>query len=288
MRSHCWLKVLIAILVWPTFSHAENLAKVIKKAVERSTLDQPGTKPFHLKATLAPSFQRDINSGRTGTVEVWWASPTQWKRELQTPGFQRVEIVDGDRHWEKNDGDFFPEWLREIALELVKPIPALAEVLEHAKTAERVQMGPTTDLNWITDTGTAEVHNIRRSWVTVQNNTGLLFFGGGFGWDGGFKDYANFHGRMLARTVTSGGIEVTAKITILEDLEDPAGLFDATVKGGDPQPLQTVLIDETGLRKNLLPMDPISGHRFRTARFREISQPRSLSTATARSGNSAS
>ncbi|MGA9471985.1 MAG: hypothetical protein WBV36_05950 [Terriglobales bacterium] len=253
------MRVLVAIMVWPAFSHAENLEKEIKKAVERSTLDQPSTKPFHLKATLAPSFERDRDSGRTGEVEIWWASPSKWKRELKTPGFHRVEIVDGDRRWEKNDGDFFPEWLREVALELVKPIPALDEVLEHAKTAERVQMGPTTNLNWITDTGTAEVHNIRRSWVAVQNNTSLLLYGGGFGWSGGFEDYASFHGRMVARTVTSGGTEVTAKVTVLEDLGDAsAGLFDAVVQGGDPQPLQTVLIDETTLRKNLLPMDPIS------------------------------
>lgn len=259
MRRQCWARVLIAIMVWPAFSHAENLEKVIKKAVERSTLDQPGTKPFHLRATLAPSFVRNKDSGRTGEIEIWWASPTKWKRELQTPAFHRVEIVDGDRHWEKNDGDFFPEWLREIALELVKPIPALDEVLEHARSAERVQMGPMTNLNWITDTGTAEVHNIRRSWVAVQNNTGLLLYGGGNGWDGGFKDFASFHGRMVARTVTSGGIEVTAKVTILEDLGDAsAGLFDTSAQGGDPQRLQTELIDETTLRKNLLPTDPIS------------------------------
>lgn len=206
MYRQWWMRVLVAIMVWPAFSHAENLEKEIKKAVERSTLDQPSTKPFHLKATLAPSFERDRDSGRTGEVEIWWASPSKWKRELKTPGFHRVEIVDGDRRWEKNDGDFFPEWLREVALELVKPIPALDEVLEHAKTAERVQMGPTTNLNWITDTGTAEVHNIRRSWVAVQNNTSLLLYGGGFGWSGGFEDYASFHGRMVARTVTSGGL----------------------------------------------------------------------------------
>ena len=259
MHRQCWIGVLIAIIVWPAFSHAENLEKEIKKAVERSTLDQPGTKPFHLKATLAPSFERDKDSGRTGEVEIWWASPTKWKRELQSPSFHRVEIVDGDRRWEKSDGDFFPEWLREIALELVKPIPALDEVLEHARTAERVQMGPMTNLNWITDTGTAEVHNIRRSWVAVQNSTGLLLYGGGYGWDGGFKDYASFHGRMVARTVTSGSPEVTAKITTLEEFGDtPAGFFDATSKGGDPQSLQTVLIDEIALRKNLLPMEPIS------------------------------
>lgn len=60
-----------AMTVWPALGHAENLAKEVKKAVERSTLDQPGTKAFHLRATVAPSFERDKESGRTGEVEIW-------------------------------------------------------------------------------------------------------------------------------------------------------------------------------------------------------------------------
>jgi hypothetical protein len=51
-------------------------SKEVKKAVERSTLDRPGTKPFHLKAVLSPRFDRDKASGLTGKVEIWWASPT--------------------------------------------------------------------------------------------------------------------------------------------------------------------------------------------------------------------
>jgi len=45
----------------------------------------------------------------------------------------------------------------------------------------------------------------------------------------------------------------------LEDLAEVApGFFDSEVKGGDPQPLHTLLLDETTLRKNLLPMEPIA------------------------------
>jgi hypothetical protein len=36
-------------------SHAEDMAHMVKKAVERSTLNQPGTKPFHLKASSPPA-----------------------------------------------------------------------------------------------------------------------------------------------------------------------------------------------------------------------------------------
>ena len=258
MRGQWWITVFAAIAVFPTLGHSENLAKDVKKAVERSTLDQPGTKPFHLRATLAPSFERDKDSGRTGEVEIWWASPTQWKRELRSPEFHQTEIVNGAQDWQKNEGEYLPEWLREIAVELIKPVPPLDEVLERVKEAEVRPMGPMTNINWITTTGTAEVKNILRSSVALQNSMGLLLYAGGFGWGGEFKDYQSFHGRMIARTVNAGSIQVTAKVTMLEDLgEVPPGFFDAAAKGGDPKPLQTVLLDEISLRKNLLPMNAV-------------------------------
>jgi len=74
-------------------SHADDSVKVVKKAAERSTLNQEGTKPFHLKAELAPS--RDRGSNRTGEVEIWWASPTQWKREVRSPEFHQIAILNG-------------------------------------------------------------------------------------------------------------------------------------------------------------------------------------------------
>ena len=258
MRRQWWIAALAAMTVCPTVGHAENLAKEVKKAVERSTLDQPGTKAFHLRALLAPSFERDKESGRTGEVEIWWASPTQWKREVRSPEFHQIEIVDGAHNWQKNEGDYFPQWLQQTAVELIRPVPPLNEVLEQAERAETRRIGPMTNLSWTTPSGTPEVHNILRAWVALQNSTGLLLYAGGLGWGAEFKDYADFHGRMVARTVNVGSPQVTAKITMLEDLGViPACFFDTTGRDGDSQPLQTVLMDETSLRKNLPPIEPV-------------------------------
>jgi hypothetical protein len=245
-----------AALIWPLLAHAENTVGGVKKAIEHVTLDQPGTKPFHLKAVVAPSFARDKDSGRTGEIEIWWQSPTRWRREVRSPEFHQVEIVDGSHDWQKSDGDFFPEWLREIAVELIRPVPPLDQVLEQVKTAEVKPMMDQINIQWITPTGTAEVRNIRRSGVALNANTGELLYAYGFGWGGGFKDYQNFHGRKVARNVSWGSPEVTAKVTTLEDLAVSADFFDAA-KDGDPQPLQTELIDEVSLRKNLLPAEPV-------------------------------
>src|SRR6202162_2970418 len=247
-----------AMTVWPAIGHAENLVKEVKKAVERSTLDQSGTKPFHLRAAVAPSFERDKESGRTGEVEIWWASPAQWKREVRSPGFHQIEIVDGTRNWQKNEGDYFPQWLQQTAVELIKPVPPLDQVLEQAKAADLRRIGPMTNLDWTTPSGTTEVPNILRSWVALHNSTGLLLYAGGLGWGGEFKDYANFHGRMVARTVNVGSPQVTARITLLEDLGAISAGFCDTGKGGDSQGLQTVVTEETSLRKNLLSTGPLS------------------------------
>jgi hypothetical protein len=257
MRKQSWVIVFAALLACSSIGHTENLATDVRKAVERSTLDQPGTNPFHLRAVLAPSFERDKDSGRSGEVEIWWTSPTQWRRELRSPDFHQIEIVDGAHDWQKNEGTYFPEWLRETAVELIKPVPPLDEVLDQVKTAEVRRIGPMTNINWTTATGTAEVKNIVRSYVALHDGTGLLLYAGGFGWGGEFKDYGSFHGRMVARTLNVGSPQVTAKVTTLEDLgKTPAGFFDATSPGGDAHPLQTALLDETSLRKNLLPADP--------------------------------
>lgn len=253
-----------SITLCSIYIYAENPSKEIKKAVERSTLDQPGTKPFHLKASIAPTLERDKDSGRTGAIEIWWQSPTRWRREVYSPEFHQTEIVDGDRDWQKNDGEYFPEWLRQTAIELIKPVPPLDEVLEHAKSAEvhnfENRVNPAysqVNVDWVTNTGTAEVHNISRSYVALRESTGLLFYTGGLGWGGEFKDYARFHDRIVARTVAVGEPQVTAKVTVLEDLAQVApGFFDGTAPGSDPLPLRTVLIDETTLRKNLQPETP--------------------------------
>ncbi len=266
MRCQSSIAAFVVILLSSVAVHSENAVSQIKKAVERSTLDQPGTKPFHLKATLAPSFERDKDAGLTGEVEIWWASPTRWRREVRSPEFHQIEVVDGANDWQKNEGAYFPEWLQQTTTELIRPVPPLEDVLEHAKSAEvRNFVNPVNrsmsqlNIDWVTNTGTAEVHNISGSYVSLQESTGLLLYAGGLGWGGEFKDYSSFHGRMIARTVNVGTPQVTAKVTVLEDLgEVPAGFFDTGAAGADPEPLRTVLLDETTLRKNLLPEESIA------------------------------
>ena len=75
MRQPSWIAI-SALLLFPVCGHAENVSSQVKKAVANiaPSTRLTGTKPFHLKAVLAPSFERDKDSGRTGEVEIWWQS----------------------------------------------------------------------------------------------------------------------------------------------------------------------------------------------------------------------
>ena len=251
--------LLLSCFFWPSPGHAEDVVKRVTKAVELCTLDQVGTHPFHLRAVLAPSFERDKELGRTGEIEIWWESPSQWRREIRSPEFHQIQVIDGGHVWQKNEGDYFPEWLREISDAIVHPVPLSSEVLRQLRSAEIRQLAHNTYLNWTMMSSNGDVQKGMGAGISIADDTGFLFTANGFGWNGWFRNYTAFHGREVAQTVSGGEPEVTAKITTLEDLGlTSTGWFDADANGGDPQPIKTVLLDEASLRKKLLPEQAVS------------------------------
>ena len=259
MRTYRLIALLLVVSGLCVYVEAKDDTEIVRHAVGRSTLNQPGTKPFHLKAELAPSREQDRGSGRTGEVEIWWMSPTQWRREVRSPEFHQIAIVNGSREWQKNEGDYFPEWLRVIATELIEPVPYLDRVLKEVQGADVKRMMGSTYYSWTMTSTDGTVQSGVGASLAINDSTGLLFYGGSLGWGGLFKDYKNFHGRMVAHTVSEGAPEVTAKVITLEDLGAvPPELFDADAKDGDAQPLRTVLLEESSLRKNLVPMEPVA------------------------------
>ncbi len=237
--------------------NSEDLAKRVKKAVAESTLNQPGTKPFHLRAELAPSLARDIGSGRTGTVEIWWESPTEWRREVNCPVFHQVQVVSGGHTWQKNDGDYFPEWLQETAVELIDPLPKLQDALGQIDGADIKYLMGSTYIEWMIPSSNGQSQSWIGATVALTDSTGLLFYDGAFGWGGLFGDYRNFHGRKVPYKVSVGSPEVTAKVVVLEELKETAGLFDTSASGGASPLLQVVLMNELDARQHLEPTDSV-------------------------------
>lgn len=256
-------KVLIAAAALVLFainagsSAAENTADQVKKAVEKSTLDQPGTKPFHLKAEYAPSSGPDKDANHSAEIEIWWQSPTRWRREVRSPEFHQILIVDGANEWQKNDGDYFPDSLRELAEAIVRPVPIPMDVLmKHVKDGEvkTIRLPNRTNgsimqqinVNWEASGGSGDEQENGDGYVALLGDPAMLFYTGGPGWSGEYHDFKDFHGRMIARTVGK------AKIDVLEDLgSTPPGFFDTNAPGGDLRLIDTVILSEADLRKNL-------------------------------------
>lgn len=230
---------------------------IVRKAVERGTLNQPGTKPFHLVAVLAPSRDRDKDLGLTGQVEIWWASPVEYRREVRSPNFHQVLIVNNGQEWQKNDGDYFPEWLREIAEALINPIPNLDDIQDDIQSADVKKVMGSTYFSWTIPSTDGKVQTTIGAGIAIKDASGLLFYGDGEGWGAEFADYQGFHNRMVARTVKAGSPEATATVITLEDLPAAApAFFNAQASGGDSSPIHTVVVRETALRQNEIQSTP--------------------------------
>jgi hypothetical protein len=259
-KTACWSIILLCLAgLHPSRSCAEDLSAQVRKAVEKSTLDQSGTHPFHLMATFAPSRERDKDSGRSGEFELWWQSPAIWRSEVRTQGFRQIAIQNGDKQWQKNDGDYYPEWLRQLTQAIVKPLPLTSEVLaQRVKSAEVRHLGRMTSVKWEPDASFGPQQASGGGQVALMDGTVLLYTSGP-GWGGDYKDLVDFHGRKIAHTIAAGSIEVKAQISVLEDLGDTQpGFFDANAPGGDPNPIRTVLLSDEEMSKDVINAEPIN------------------------------
>ena len=248
--------LLFSLLVFvPLLSRGDNVSRV-RESVKKSTLDQPGSNPFHLKASFAPT--RGTDASRTGEIEIWWQSPDRYRQELRTPDFHQIEIVNGDRVWQKNEGPYRPEWLRELAVALIEPVPHLEDRLKDVADSDVKHLAGSTYYQWSVPSTDGQVTKGIGASIAITDATGLLFYGGGPDWCGLYKDYKKFHGVQVPRIVSCGNPEVTAKITDVEDLKSDDTLFDVAAPDADPHPIKTISLDEGKLRKNLESAPPIT------------------------------
>jgi hypothetical protein len=174
---------------------------------------------------------------------------------LRSPEFRQIAIFDGKDEWQKNDGDYFPEWLLELSNAIVRPMP-----LPEAVFRKRVQSGRVRHLmkqiniDW---EATNEFDNVQANahgYLALSEETGLPNYLGGLGFNGSYHDYRKFHDRSIAHKISSGNAELTATVDVLEDLaQEPEGFFDRKSIHPDDKLINTVVLSEEELRKSLQP-----------------------------------
>ena len=229
------------------FMCGEDVSPQVKKAVERSRLDTVGTTPFHLVANLSPI--RNDEPGVRGRVEIWWASPEHWRREVVANGFEQTRVVDGAKILETNSEDYFPIEALKLIEEVVNPIPPLDRVLRSVREGEVRHILGTTHVDWVTWGSDGTVRKSIGAGLILRKD-GLLDYGGERDWGGEFSSYSGFHGKQIARMLIEGGTR--ADVVKMEDLQD-ADREKLNVTSSTPLPnqIRTVLVAEEALRKQV-------------------------------------
>ena len=246
---------IFAIIVLAKTSRAQEMVPLedaVKQAASRSTLASPQGAPFHLRATI--SDQKAHDPQWDAEVEEWWQSPTIWRREFRSHAFSQTLVVNGPKVQEDDSGQVFPELLRNLTVELVDTVPRLDQLAALHKTVAKPDGSPgQIRASWsIPGTDGTTTKSIAAS-IAISRATGLLMYGGDIDWDVSLHDFADFHGKQIARRLTAqsqGGPQLTAQITQLEDLSAPDSKLFAIHKATPPKKqLRVVVVPELELRK---------------------------------------
>ena len=195
----------------------------LDRALKTSSLTYDG-KPFH--AVVEIGTPGDEYSGR---VEVWWAAPEVYKLQISSPKFSQQKIVNGDKVWERDDGDYYPRWLENFVLAVLDPIPTEKNfrgrggvvVLGDRITRSCLQKddrpgGITDQMTWgdVCFTGSEP-----RLLSVLATNLNI-----------DFEDWKGFGKKKIARKITTdveGYEEVVGRMTTSEELKSPdPAMFD--------------------------------------------------------------
>jgi TonB family protein len=242
VRLFCFLVVLAAVTCRNVLASTDEFQDALAKAARTSTLTVPGAKPFHLKLSAADT--RSNSSEFKAELEVWWAAPDKWRRELKSPIFTQTAVQDGTRYFETNSSDYLPFWLHELIQESVDPIPE-AQLKDLDVDWSKSGCG-----KWETEySKEAEKISVYNSICFNLNGTAREIFAQPLGVT--FADYKSFSGKEVARSLTvwpGGRSEVKAKVTLLESLKLDDSLFAISSDTGFPSRLRFLSVPESALQ----------------------------------------
>jgi alpha-galactosidase len=253
---------LLAKLRAPSQSSLKQLPvdEVLKTALSRSRLAEPGAAPFHLKAITTPA--NDFIPAFTAEIEEYWVSPDKWRRTIRAKDFQRTVIVNGGKRFEQTSGDYYPKWIADIDAALFDVVPDYT-VKEYARLKADI---PAPDGNQgVLGTDlrpSASDGKVSMSWggsMTLNRKTGTLEWISGTGFAAGFKGFEPFHGKLVPRLIETfpwiAHGDVNTKIVELDDLNAPDEALFA-VSNPTPPESQLRFVELTEVEYRKLAIDP--------------------------------
>jgi TonB family protein len=216
MRSRIPLMVVFLSQLASAAASRVPVNKLLDQMIHRSTLAEPGGKPFYLKATITDND--DAKSEFNGTVEEYWLSPTKWRRAIKLRDFSQTRIVNGDLIYEENNGDHFPANDEMLANEIVDPLPKSAVDLMNQLGLMGAEPGSGRGQCMAEKYFNNSEGRETRVLLAYDCDTGLLIYL----WSptccyGVMTDYRKFHNKMVAYATKDDPINI--RVDTLKDLD---------------------------------------------------------------------
>lgn len=211
--------VLCVISARSTASDREKFEKLLQEASKKSTLTAPGSSPFHMRVSA-----REVRGSDTRLfvdIEVWWAAPNKWRREVKSSVFSQTAIQNGQQYYESNSADYMPFWVSELIQELIDPVPV--EALKNQDVEFTARNCAEWQLPFRAEGEEIEQHS---SVCFNPNGTIADLFTRPVGAQ--LREYQHFAGKLVPYEITvwpPGATEVKATITELKELKADESLF---------------------------------------------------------------
>jgi hypothetical protein len=217
---------------------AVPLGNAVGEALKKGSLTGEGARPFHIRVIV--SEPENSQSPYQGTIEEWWTSQDQWRLEVTAKGGMRQTVVmAGGKKSEKDEGEYFPLWLRRFLNAVNDPIPNAGGWATSGGEIEQITMpdGAKSDAcaRAQSKIGTGERATDAFSNVCFDGEGRLKFYGSpSFSME--FHDYKGFGKKQIARMYVDNpepGTGLVGKVEVLEELKGPPDALFAPLATND-------------------------------------------------------
>jgi hypothetical protein len=209
------------------------IGDAVSKALAKGSITGEGARSFHIRVEV--SEPENPQSPYRGSFEEWWVSPDQWRREVRDiEGLHQTIVTSGAKKTEKDEGDYFPVWLRNFVTAVFDPIPAASQWAGSDLMIEQTFLpnGAKSDAcaRKVGKLG-SEGRDSKVYFNVCFDEEGRLKFIGSPSYSMEFHDYRGFGKKQIARELTDdpeSGTKLVGKLTVLEEMakvKDQADLF---------------------------------------------------------------
>lgn len=228
------------------------LADTLTKALAKSSLTTPGSSPFHLRLSIAEP--ENPQSPYTGTVELWWASPQQWRREITGPeNLRQLIVLTNGTKTEQDTGDYLPLWLNSFVTAVTDPVPNAIAWSAAGITLDQITL-PDGRKSDACARAKSQIGSGERATDAFSNvcfdGEGRLKFVGSPRYGMEFHDPRSFDKKQIPRQLVvdpEPGTKLVGTVTLLENLKDPGQLFMPLDR--DDNRLRSVTVSTTTLEQ---------------------------------------